>query len=171
MALGENATESMKVVVGAEGACTLLFLPLAHVFARFLQVVCVHVGVRMGFTWDVKNLIADFGTFGPTFILSVPRVFEKICNASEQEALSQGKGRIFAASAATAIAWSQAVARDKVGVLLRARHRFFDKVVYGKLRASMGGRVEYAVCGGAPLGARLGHFFRGIGSPCLRATD
>jgi long-chain acyl-CoA synthetase len=167
MALGENATESMKMVVGTEGACTLLFLPLAHVFARFLQVVCVHAGVRMGFTSDVKNLIADFGTFGPTFILSVPRVFEKIYNASEQEALSQGKGRIFAASAATAIAWSQAVARDKVGVLLRARHRFFDKVVYGKLRASMGGRVEYAVCGGAPLGARLGHFFRGIGVTVL----
>jgi len=94
MALAENATESMKMVVGAEGACTLLFLPLAHVFARFIQVVCVHAGVRMGFTSDVKNLIADFGTFGPTFILSVPRVFEKIYNSAEQKALSQGKGRI-----------------------------------------------------------------------------
>jgi long-chain acyl-CoA synthetase len=167
MALAENATESMKMVVGAEGASTLLFLPLAHVFARFIQVVCVQAGVRMGFTSDVKNLIADFGTFGPTFILSVPRVFEKIYNSAEQKALSQGRGRIFAAAAATAIAWSQAIERDEVGVLLQARHRFFDKVVYAKLRASMGGRVEYAVSGGAPLGARLGHFFRGIGITVL----
>ena len=167
MALAENATESMKMVVGAEGACTLLFLPLAHVFARFIQVVCVQAGVRMGFTSDVKNLIADFGTFGPTFILSVPRVFEKIYNSAEQKALSQGRGRIFAASAATAIAWSQAVERDDVGVLLQAKHGFFDKVVYGKLRASMGGRVEYAVCGSAPLGPRPGHYFRGIGITVL----
>jgi long-chain acyl-CoA synthetase len=104
LALAENATERMKVVVYAEGASTLLFLPLAHVFARFIQVVCVHAGVRMGFTSDVKNLVADFGTFSPTFILSVPRVFEKIYNSSEQKAVSEGKGKIFRAAATTAIA-------------------------------------------------------------------
>src|ERR1035437_7017496 len=169
MALAENATESMKMVVCAEGASTLLFLPLAHVFARFIQVVCVHAGVRMGFTSDAKTLIADFGTFSPTFILSVPRVFEKIYNSAQQKAVSEGKGRgkIFRAAAATAIAWSQAQESDELGPLLKARHVFFDRLVYGKLRAAMGGKVGYAVSGGAPLGAPLGHFYRGIGITVL----
>jgi long-chain acyl-CoA synthetase len=167
MALAENATESMKMVVCAEGASTLLFLPLAHVFARFIQVVCVHAGVRMGFTSDVKTLIADLGTFSPTFILSVPRVFEKIYNSAEQKAVSEGKGKIFHAAAATAVAWSQAQESDELGFLLKARHGLFDKLVYGKLRAAMGGKVGYAVSGGAPLGAPLGHFYRGIGITVL----
>jgi len=167
MALAENATERMKMVVCAEGASTLLFLPLAHVFARFIQVVCVHAGVRMGFTSDVKNLVADFGTFSPTFILSVPRVFEKIYNSSEQKAVSEGKGKIFRTAAATAIAWSEAQEKGGPGALLRARHALFDKLVYSKLRAAMGGKVEYAVSGGAPLGPPLGHFYRGIGLTVL----
>jgi long-chain acyl-CoA synthetase len=167
MALAENATESMKMVVCADGASTLLFLPLAHVFARFIEVVCVQAGVRMGFTSDVKNLVADFGTFRPTFILSVPRVFEKIYNSAEQRAVSEGKGAIFRTAAATAIAWSQAQDVGGPGGLLRARHAVFDALVYGKLRAAMGGKVEYAVSGGAPLGPRLGHFYRGIGLTVL----
>jgi long-chain acyl-CoA synthetase len=167
MALAENATESMKMVVCAEGASTLLFLPLAHVFARFIQVVCVQAGVRMGFTSDVKNLVADFGTFRPTFILSVPRVFEKIYNSAEQRAVSEGRGGVFRAAAATAIAWSEAQEDGGPGALLRAKHSLFDKLVYGKLRSAMGGRVEYAVSGGAPLGPRLGHFYRGIGLTVL----
>jgi len=167
MALAENATQRMKVVVYAEGASTLLFLPLAHVFARFIQVVCVHAGVRMGFTSDVKNLVADFGTFSPTFILSVPRVFEKIYNSAEQRAVCQGKGAVFRTAAATAIAWSQAQEKGGPGALLKARHLLFDRLVYGKLRAAMGGKVEYAVSGGAPLGPRLGHFYRGIGLTVL----
>jgi Long-chain acyl-CoA synthetases (AMP-forming) len=167
MALAENATERMKMVVCAEGASTLLFLPLAHVFARFIQVVCIHAGVRMGFTSDVKNLVADFGTFSPTFILSVPRVFEKIYNSSEQKAVSEGKGKIFRTAAATAIAWSEAQEKGGPGALLRARHALFDKLVYSKLRAAMGGKVEYAVSGGAPLGPPLGHFYRGIGLTVL----
>jgi long-chain acyl-CoA synthetase len=167
MALAENATESMKMVVCAEGASTLLFLPLAHVFARFIQVVCVHAGVRMGFTSDTKNLVADFGTFSPTFILSVPRVFEKIYNSSEQRAAAEGKGAIFRSAAATAIAWSEAQENGGPGALLRARHALYDKLVYCKLRSAMGGRVEYAVSGGAPLGTRLGHFYRGIGLTVL----
>jgi long-chain acyl-CoA synthetase len=167
MALSENAAERMKVVVGAQDASTLLFLPLAHVFARFVQVLCVHAGVRMGYTSDVKNLIADFGTFSPTFILSVPRVFEKIYNSSEQKAAAEGKGKIFQSAAATAIAWSKAQEDAGPGALLRARHAVFDKLVYRKLRASLGGKVKYAVSGGAPLGARLGHFYRGIGLTVL----
>src|SRR5665811_1691654 len=167
MALAENATETMQVVLGAEGASTLLFLPLAHVFARFIQVVCVNAGVRMGFTSDIKSLIADFGTFSPTFILSVPRVFEKIYNSSEQKAVSEGKGKIFRTAAATAIAWSEAQENGGPGALLKARHALFDRLVYGKLRAALGGKAEYAVSGGAPLGPRLCHFYRGIGLTVL----
>jgi long-chain acyl-CoA synthetase len=167
MALAENTAERMKVVVAAEGASTLLFLPLAHVFARFVQVLCVQAGVRMGHTADIKALLADFGTFSPTFILSVPRVFEKIYNSSEQKAAAEGKGRIFATATATAIAWSTAHDDGKPGALLNAKHALFDKLVYGKLRAAMGGKVVYAVSGGAPLGTRLGHFYRGIGLTVL----
>lgn len=167
MALAENTAERMKMVLSPEDAATLLFLPLAHVFARFVQVVCVEAGVRMGHTADVKNLLADFGTFSPTFILSVPRVFEKIYNSSEQKAAAEGKGRIFATAAATAIAWSSAHDDGKPGVLLTAKHAVFDKLVYVKLRAAMGGKVVYAVSGGAPLGTRLGHFYRGIGLTVL----
>jgi long-chain acyl-CoA synthetase len=152
----------MKVVV-CEGSSTLLFLPLAHVFARFVQIVCVQAGVRMGHTADIKNLLADFGTFCPTFILSVPRVFEKIYNSSEQKAVSEGKGKIFKAAAATAISWSQAQDDGAPGALLKTRHAVFDLLVYRKLRAALGGKVRYAVSGGAPLGTRLGHFYRGIG--------
>jgi long-chain acyl-CoA synthetase len=167
MALAENTTERIQVVLRAPGASTLLFLPLAHVFARFIEVLCVNAGVRMGFTSDIKNLIADFGTFSPTFILSVPRVFEKIYNSSEQKAVSEGKGKIFRAAAATAIAWSEAQEKGGAGAVLKTRHALFDKVVYGKLRAALGGKVDYAVSGGAPLGARLGHFYRGIGLTVL----
>ena len=167
MAMAENTAERMKLVVSAEGAATLLFLPLAHVFARFVQVVCVEAGVRMGHTADIKNLLADFGTFSPTFILSVPRVFEKIYNSSEQKAAADHKGKIFAAAASTAIAWSAAHDGGKPGVLLSARHALFDKLVYIKLRTAMGGKVVYAVSGGAPLGTRLGHFYRGIGLTVL----
>ena len=117
----------------------------------------------MGHTADIKNLLADFGTFSPTFILSVPRVFEKIYNSSEQKAAAEGKGKIFTTAAATAIAWSTAHDDGKPGALLNAKHAVFDKLVYSKLRAAMGGKVAYAVSGGAPLGTRLGHFYRGIG--------
>jgi long-chain acyl-CoA synthetase len=167
MALAENTAERMKVVVTAEGASTLLFLPLAHVFARFVQVLCVQAGVRMGHTADIKALLADFATFSPTFILSVPRVFEKIYNSSEQKAAAEGKGKIFAIATATAVAWSQAHDDGKPGALLKAKHAVFDKLVYSKLRAAMGGKVVYAVSGGAPLGTRLGHFYRGIGLTVL----
>ncbi|MEO8555763.1 MAG: long-chain fatty acid--CoA ligase [Actinomycetota bacterium] len=167
MALAENSVERMKVVVSAPGASTLLFLPLAHVFARFVEVVCVQAGVRMGHTADIKSLLTDFGTFSPTFILSVPRVFEKIYNSSEQKATAEGKGKIFASAALTAIAWSTAHDDGKPGALLKAKHALFDKLVYSKLRAAMGGKVTYAISGGAPLGTRLGHFYRGIGLTVL----
>ncbi len=144
-------------------ASTLLFLPLAHVFARFIEVLCVGTRVTMGHTADIKVLVEDLGEFKPTFILSVPRVFEKVYNSAEQRAESDGKGRIFRIAADTAVAWSQASDRRGPGPLLRVKHAVFDRLVYGKLRAALGGQVEYAVSGGAPLGERLGHFYRGIG--------
>ncbi len=150
-----------------DGASTLLFLPLAHVFARIIQVGCVMMRVKLGHTADVKNLVADLGTFKPTFILSVPRVFEKVFNTASQTAHSAGRGKIFDAAAETAIEYSQKLSDDGVGLGLRVRHGLYDKLVYGKLRAVLGGQVSYAVSGGAPLGDRLGHFFRGIGVPVL----
>jgi long-chain acyl-CoA synthetase len=148
-------------------ASTLLFLPLAHVFARIIQVGCVMMRVKVGHTSDVKNLVKDLGEFKPTFILSVPRVFEKVFNTASQTAHSGGKGKIFDAAAETAIAVSRAQDNGGPGFALRAKHALYDKLVYGKLRAVLGGRVQYAVSGGAPLGDHLGHFFRGIGVPVL----
>jgi long-chain acyl-CoA synthetase len=145
------------------GASTLLFLPLAHVFARFIEVLCVGTRVTMGHTADIKALVEDLGEFQPTFILSVPRVFEKVYNSAEQKAESDGKGKIFRTAASTAIAWSEAKDKGGPGPLLGLKHALFDRLVYVKLRAALGGHVEYAVSGGAPLGSRLGHFYRGIG--------
>jgi long-chain acyl-CoA synthetase len=146
---------------------TLLFLPLAHVFARFVQVACVETGSRMGHTADIKALLPDLGTFSPTFLLSVPRVFEKVYNSSRQKAHGDGKGAIFDRAEAVAIAFSTAMDAGRPGLGLRLQHAVFDRLVYSKLRAAMGGRIQYAVSGGAPLGARLGHFFRGIGITIL----
>jgi long-chain acyl-CoA synthetase len=145
----------------------LLFLPLAHVLARVIQCGCVYNRVRMGHAPDIKNLLPDLGTFQPTFILSVPRVFEKVYNTAKQKAHDDGKGRIFDLAESTAVSYSEALDRGRVSPLLRVRHLVFDKLVYGKLRAAMGGQARYAVSGGAPLGDRLGHFYRGIGLSIL----
>ena len=150
-----------------QGSSTLLFLPLAHVLARVIQCGCVYNRVRMGHAPDIKNLLPDLGTFQPTFILSVPRVFEKVYNTAKQKAHDDGKGRIFDLAESTAVSYSEALDRGRVSPLLRVRHLVFDKLVYGKLRAAMGGQARYAVSGGAPLGDRLGHFYRGIGLSIL----
>jgi long-chain acyl-CoA synthetase len=147
---------------------TLLFLPLAHVFARIIQVGCLEGGVVLGHCGDLNALLPALASFRPTFILAVPRVFEKVYNGAEQKAASDGKGAIFGRAADTAIAWSQAMdgpGRPSLG--LRARHLVFDRLVYGKLRAALGGQTQYAVSGGAALSERLGHFFRGIGVTVL----
>jgi len=162
-----NAVALLPQVVQAPGASTLLFLPLAHVFARFVQVLCVAARARLGHTADVKNLLDDLGAFKPTFVLAVPRVFEKIYNSAEATAEAGGKGKIFKAAADTAVAWSQAQDAGGPGLGLKVKHALFDKLVYVKLRDRLGGQVQYAVSGGAPLGARLGHFFRGVGVTIL----
>jgi long-chain acyl-CoA synthetase len=162
-----SAVKMLPNLFNLDGASTLLFLPLAHVFARIIQVGCVMMRVRLGHTADVKNLVADLGEFKPTFILSVPRVFEKVFNSASQTAHSAGRGKIFDAAAETAIAYSRAQDTGGAGFGLKAKHTLFDRLVYAKLRNVLGGKVDYAISGGAPLGDRLGHFFRGIGVPVL----
>jgi long-chain acyl-CoA synthetase len=142
---------------------TLLFLPLAHVFARLIQIACVKARIRMGHSSDIKNLLDDFAEFQPTFILAVPRVFEKIFNTASQRAVADGRGGIFGRAADVAIAWSRGLESGRPSLVVRAQHRLFDRLVYGRLRAALGGHCQYAVSGGAPLGERLGHFYRGIG--------
>ncbi len=146
-----------------EGASTLLFLPLAHVFARIIQVGCVRARVRMGHSADIANLLDDFAAFRPTFILAVPRVFEKVFNTASQRAVADGRGKVFARATEVAIAWSRGLEGGRTGLGVRAQHKVFDRLVYARLREALGGRCEYAVSGGAPLGDRLGHFYRGIG--------
>ncbi len=146
-----------------QGRSTLMFLPLAHVLARAVSIASFDAGVTLGHTNDIPNLVATFGTFRPDFILSVPRVFEKVFNTAKQKAHSDGKGKIFDLATECAVAWSEAQDTGGPGIVLRAKHTVFDKLVYGKLRAALGGRCELAISGGAPLGSRLGHFYRGIG--------
>jgi long-chain acyl-CoA synthetase len=158
----------LTVVAGAQNPGTLLFLPLAHVFARIIQVGCLEGGIVLGHCGDLTALLPALASFRPTFILAVPRVFEKVYNTAEQKAVSEKKGAIFRRAADAAIAYSRALdgpGRPSFG--LRAQHAVFDRLVYGKLRAALGGRTEYAVSGGAALSERLSHFFRGIGVTVL----
>jgi long-chain acyl-CoA synthetase len=149
------------------GNSVLLFLPLAHVLARIIQCCCVYARITLGHTPDPKNLVPELAEFRPTFILAVPRVFEKLYNSAKQKAHAEGKGRIFDLADATAIQWSRAHDAGGAGLALRAKHALFDQLVYSKFRAVLGGRCVAAVSGGAPLGERLGHFFRGIGVSVL----
>ena len=165
--LSENALAVLGKDVVPPGSQTIMFLPLAHVFARYISVLAVAAGAKVGHTPDIKHLLEDLQSFKPTFILAVPRVFEKVYNSAALKAEGDGKGKIFAAAAHTAIDYSRAMQQGKVPLLLKGKHFLFDKLVYGKLRAAMGGNVRHAVSGGGPLGERLGHFFQGIGLQIL----
>ncbi|WP_028925684.1 AMP-dependent synthetase/ligase [Pseudonocardia acaciae] len=156
------ATRAFPELLASDGS-VLLFLPLAHVLAKIIQCGGVYSRTTIGHVADTSNLVDELASFQPTFVLSVPRVFEKVFNGAQQRAHSSGKGAIFDAAAATAEEWSRA--QPSPGLPLRLRHALFDKLVYGKLRAALGGRCVAAVSGGAPLGERLGHFFRGVGLP------
>jgi long-chain acyl-CoA synthetase len=146
-----------------KGQRLLVFLPLAHVLARALTLAAFQNKVTVGFTSDLKNLVPMFSVFKPTVVVSVPRVFEKVYNTAAQNAANDGKGRIFAIAVQTAVDWSEACDRGGPGLLLRAKHAVFDRLVYQKLRTALGGDCRASVSGGAPLGARLGHFYRGVG--------
>jgi long-chain acyl-CoA synthetase len=158
-----NAITFLRVLFNRSDGTTLLFLPLAHVLARIIEVGAFMSRSKLGHCPDVSNIVEELGSFRPTFILSVPRVFEKVYNGARQQAYAGGKGKIFDAAADTAIAWSQAREAGKVGVGLNLRHALFDRLVYAKLRAALGGQTEFAISGGGPLGVRLVHFFRGVG--------
>jgi long-chain acyl-CoA synthetase len=147
---------------------TMLFLPLAHVFARVIEIGCLEAGIVLGHCEDMGNLLPELASFQPTFVLAVPRVFEKVYNGAESKAVADGKGKIFARAAATAVAYSEALdSADGPALRLRAEHAVFDRLVYKKLRAALGGRADLAISGGAALAPRLGHFFRGVGVAVL----
>jgi long-chain acyl-CoA synthetase len=167
--LSRNSAVALhELVEDPRGASTLLFIPLAHVFARFISVLSVHGGVRVGHQPDTRNLLPSLGTFRPSFLLAVPRVFEKVYNSAEQNAEGSDRGNIFRKAAGVAIDYSKAQeSGDKIPVGLKLQYALYNRLVYSKLRAAMGGNVRYAVSGSAPLGARLGHFFHSMGIKVL----
>jgi long-chain acyl-CoA synthetase len=167
---GNFLSECGNVVAGASdlflkpGGSTLLFLPVAHVFGRMVEIGAIRAGLHLAHCSDpVGKLIPDLKSFKPTFVLAVPRIFEKVYNGAEAKAEAGGKGDIFRKAAAVAIAFSEGLDTGKISIALRIKHALFDKLVYSKIRSTLGGRVEAAISGGAPLGARLGHFYRGAG--------
>lgn len=161
-----TAVETLPELFTDPRSSTLLFLPLAHVFGRMIEVAVLMARVRVGHS-DVARITRDLPTFQPTFVLAVPRVFERVYETARRRATTEGKGAVFQRASDVATAWSRAQDSGRPGLLLRAQYALFDRLVYGKLRAALGGRAEWAVSGGAPLGARLGHFYRGIGLTIL----
>ncbi|MFN8194937.1 MAG: AMP-dependent synthetase/ligase [Nocardioidaceae bacterium] len=155
--------QEVREIFADEDASTLLFLPLAHVFARMIQVGCLRAGARLGHSADIRRLVADLQSFRPSFVLAVPRVFEKIYNTASQNAAADGKGRIFDRATEVAVAYSRGLDKGRPSLAVRAQHTVFRRLVYARLTAALGGRCRYAISGGAPLGERLGHFYRGVG--------
>lgn len=168
-----NIVAFLPELLMRDGARTLMFLPLAHVLARAVQVVCLSAGATLGHAPGAAQLMEDLRTFKPTFLLVVPRIFEKAYAGAAHKAALAGKARLFAAASGVAIGYSRALddaARGRSagpGVFLRARHAVFDRLLYPKLRQAFGGRIEYAVSGASPLSSDDAHFFRGAGIPVL----
>lgn len=148
-------------------ASTVLFLPLAHCLARIIQLSCINAGVCIAYTSDLRDLPEHLKSFGPTLLLSVPRVFEKLYNTARHSAHAKGQGRIFDWAERVAVDYSRVLDTDGPGPGLRIQHPLLDRLVYRKMRAALGGRIRWSVSGGAPLGARLGHFYRGSGVTVL----
>ena len=161
-----SAVESLPALFTPDTSA-LLFLPLAHVLAREIQVATVHAAVPVGHCPNTHSLHDDLATFKPTLLLAVPYVFEKLYNVAAQRAVEQGKGGVFAAASKVAIDASEARDRGGAPLSLRLKRAMFDVIVFRKLRAALGGNVRWVISGGAPLGTRLGHFFRGAGIPVL----
>jgi long-chain acyl-CoA synthetase len=160
--LARNARAAIPEVVNPQSS-TLLFITLAHIFARYISILSVEGGVKVGHQPDTTRLLPAMQSFRPTFLLAVPRVFEKVYNSAEQKAEAGGKGNIFRKAAAVAIAHSKADMAGSIPLGLRLQYALFNRLVYGKLRAALGGRVSFAVSGSAPLGERLGHFYHSLG--------
>ena len=163
-----NVVEGASDLFLKPGGSTLLFLPVAHVFGRMVQIGAIRAGLHLAHCSDpIGRLQPDLASFKPTFVLAVPRIFEKIYNGAEARAEAAGKGKIFRKAADVAIAYSEAMDKRGFNPLLALQHALFDKLVYSKIRLAMGGSVDAAISGGAPLGARLGHFYRGAGITVL----
>lgn len=164
--LCRNSQKAIPEVVNPDSS-TLLFITTAHIFARFISILCIHGGVKVGHQPDTKLLLPSMASFKPTFLLAVPRVFEKVYNSSEQKAEGGGKGKIFRKAAEVAIAHSKALDAGHVPLGMKIQFAIFDRLVLSKIRAALGGHVKYAVSGSAPLGLRLGHFYRSLGLTIL----
>ena len=166
---GNFISECSNVVLYARdeflkpGGSTLLFLPVAHVFGRMIQFGAIYAGLHLAHCGDINRLPKDLGTFKPTLVLAVPRIFEKIYNGAENKAQETGKLKIFKKAVETAVLYSEGIDSGTISFQLRSLHLIFDRLVYSKIRAGLGGRVDAAISGGAPLSPRLGHFFRGAG--------
>lgn len=171
--VARNVIPFLPELLMQHGARTLMFLPLAHVLARAVQVVCLTAGVTLGHSAGANGLMADLGAFKPTFLLAVPRIFEKVYAGAGHKAAMSGKSALFAAASATAVEYSTAVdlaARGEghgPGWLLGMKHAAFNKVLYPKVREVFGGSVGYTVSGASPLSLRENHFFHGAGVPVL----
>ena len=163
----DGAVEMLPEIFAGENASTLLFLPLAHVLARIVQIGAINAGVRLGVTSDMTQLPDRLEAFQPTFILTIPRVLERFFNVASQQAYADNRGGFFDRAVQTAIAYSRALDRGRPSPALRTRHAVYERTVYRKLRRAFGGHVAWAIVGGAPLGERLAHFYRGIGLPVL----
>ncbi len=163
-----NVAQGASELFLKPGGSTLLFLPVAHVFGRMVQIGAIASGLHLAHCSDpITRLPMDLASFKPTFVLAVPRIFEKIYNGAEARAEAAGKGKIFKKAADVAIAYSEGLDKKGMSPVLKFKHAVFDKLVYSKIRAGMGGNVEAAISGGAPLGVRLGHFYRGAGVTIL----
>ncbi|MGP3951028.1 AMP-dependent synthetase/ligase [Streptomyces sp. 7N604] len=163
-----NVVERLRPLFRTGDSSVLLFLPVAHVFGRLVEVACALAPIKIGHVADIKNLTDELAAFRPTMVLGVPRVFEKVYNSARAKAQADGKGKIFDKAADTAIEYSRALDTPAGPTLgLKFKHKVFDRLVYSKLRAVLGGRAAHAISGGAPLGERLGHFYRGIGFTVL----
>ena len=163
-----SGVNSMPDIAMKPNRRLLLFLPLAHVFARYMQFFCFAGNVSLGLSSNLKTILADFKAFKPTFILAVPRIFEKIYNAASQKAGAGFKGRVFADATQTAYDWSHAQqSGGSIPLALNAKHALYNKLVYSSIMEVFGGHVEYAVSGGAPLDSSIAHFFNSVGLPLL----
>jgi long-chain acyl-CoA synthetase len=160
--LSRNARADVPEVVNPQ-ASTLLFITTAHIFARFISILAIEGGVKVGHQGDTSQLLPAMQSFKPSFLLAVPRVFEKVYNSAEQKAEAGGKGNIFRAAAKTAIEYSKAEMAGHIPLGLKLKFAVLDKLVLSKLRAALGGRCTYAISGSAPLGDRLGHFYHALG--------
>lgn len=162
--LSANAKLTIPEIAN-ETNSTLLFLPLAHVLGRLIQVLAFDAGLIVGHAPDIKNLSTDLASFQPTMLLVVPRVFEKVYEGAIKKAEKGGKvnAKLFQRSVDVAIKWSQAKISGKMTRTLALQHKFYDKLVYSKLRDAMGGKVRFAVSGGGRLAPHYGHFYHAVG--------